>query len=431
MSYSSADVNCAHCGKLPSNRADSSVPTIPCKLCQDADLAISFCDRKCYDAGIQRHTDKNCAGQVRNIDWLAKENWAHFCSPACRVQLVADRVRLRPVEHTDNQRIFMIKNDPIVQQFQLYGRPNSASEVQQNFTQGYVLTNTPLKSTIGSKSKGRLRYVFAIEPRQDKAGVRAVQPQSSQALHDLDADGYIGNLAIEVTLTPRGKQNTLLELMSGVNIPKLEPQPKKVFEYPSAEDLQTIAHAVLFYEIHPNFWRQGLMGEAIRAVLPFIFNILRLPSVIIDPIVGNAASIRLASKLGFVQREDKTSLTGEKQHVFELTRAEWEKGRKGKKKSNKKKKGKKAADGPGEDKAAGGEDDGEGDAEPATINAADPAEVGAGQSDMDRACCRWCQIPSHRCTLGCSGCDWAFWCSQACKTADLTFVSGHKRECDR
>ncbi|GAA6011929.1 hypothetical protein JCM10207_003432 [Rhodosporidiobolus poonsookiae] len=348
---------------------------------------------KCYDAGYRRHQNKDCAGPAGlSVDWLDTNNWNHFCPPSSRVE------PRRSAFHTDNDRVFKIKNDPMVQMFQLYGNLQSSRQVKSDFTHGYAYNNVPAMSSTGSRCNGRMRYVFGIEPRQDSAGIRAVQPQRSSARHALDAEGYIGNLAIAIVGMPPNKQRSLLDLVyPGTQLPELEPKPGKIFD----------------------FWGQGIMGEAISAILPFIFQVLHLPSVIIDPLVGNTSSVRLAQKLGFARRPDKITPLGTKHHVFELTRAMWESQPKGKKERNKKKKARKAG-------ANGG-----GEADDAAADDADPPEVALSQSSMDRACCRWCQIPSHRCTLGCSGCQWAFWCSQACKTADLTYAGGHATECDR
>jgi len=40
-----------------------------------------------------------------------------------------------------------------------------------------------------------------------------------------------------------------------------------------------------------------------------------------------------------------------------------------------------------------------------------------------------CQLADSNAKIGCSKCDWAFWCCQACKTADVTYEAGHTREC--
>ena len=67
--------------------------------------------------------------------------------------------------------------------------------------------------------------------------------------------------------------------------------------------------AEIGYILHPGFWGQGLMFEALSALLPYAFD--RLPEIDaltaeIDP--RNEGSARLLAKLGFVEthREAKT-----------------------------------------------------------------------------------------------------------------------------
>lgn len=58
------------------------------------------------------------------------------------------------------------------------------------------------------------------------------------------------------------------------------------------------------YELHPDFWRRGIMTEALRAVIQFSFGMQDLMQVHrIEALVapGNLASNRLLEKLGFVQ----------------------------------------------------------------------------------------------------------------------------------
>lgn len=123
------------------------------------------------------------------------------------------------------------------------------------------------------------------------------------------------------------------------------------------------------------------MTEAIKEVNNFCFNTLRLPRVVIDPLASNVASLKLAETLGFKQVGEKMGRKG-LQKIFELTRADWEKGRKAKKGSKKKKKPAAAVGGVGEGAAA---------SEAAAADADDPPEVAAGFSvGGEEPCCRWC-----------------------------------------
>ena len=57
----------------------------------------------------------------------------------------------------------------------------------------------------------------------------------------------------------------------------------------------------LGYMLHPNFWRLGIMTEAIRAGLEFGFRRMKLHSVEANTSVANVASQNLLLKNGFVQ----------------------------------------------------------------------------------------------------------------------------------
>jgi RimJ/RimL family protein N-acetyltransferase len=89
-------------------------------------------------------------------------------------------------------------------------------------------------------------------------------------------------------------------------------------------------HAEFGYLLHPNYWGQGFATEASRAVLKYAFEVAKMRRVtaIIDH--RNAASIRVAERLG-MRREatfvDYTKLKGEwvTEHIFALLETEWQK----------------------------------------------------------------------------------------------------------
>ena len=57
--------------------------------------------------------------------------------------------------------------------------------------------------------------------------------------------------------------------------------------------------AEIGYELASQFWRQGIMSEALRAVLCYGFEIKELQFVIAEIMLENLASRRLLEKLGF------------------------------------------------------------------------------------------------------------------------------------
>ncbi|BGP70325.1 hypothetical protein RTBOTA2_002534 [Rhodotorula toruloides] len=447
---------CFACGARPGSKAAPSETVTLCKRCAFADVPVSFCDSKCYERAKERHEKQNCVGQTNRRIFLDEpESWKHFCTPGCRVEIVSPRLRLRPVEIEDDKRIFAVKNERLVSSQQLYGVIDDPSIVLPFFTAGYLANNIPALESEGSPVAGRTRYVWAIEPRLNKDGTRMVEAKTVEGVkHDLDANGYIGNIAVQILVKPGGQRGS-----------EFEPKPGKIFCYPSEEELANSPYeAVLFYELHPNFWRQGLMTEAIKAVIPFVFTTLKLPRIIIDPVSSNEASLALAEKLGFprigeVDRKSVSFFKHSRQIRYELTREQWLKTKKPSKSKAKKKRRKGAAteaagEAEGQDEPEAerketevetkdGVNEGQEDVPKGESDAADIGVMGTQQTGEDAATtngdevvpveartCRWCQVPSHHGVLECGGCKWAFWCSQPCKTAELTYHNGaHYLQC--
>ncbi len=66
--------------------------------------------------------------------------------------------------------------------------------------------------------------------------------------------------------------------------------------------------AEIGYILHRAYWRQGLMREALQALIPYLFDNFDLPKLVADVEPNNVASIRLLCSLGFVEtsRASKT-----------------------------------------------------------------------------------------------------------------------------
>ncbi len=60
------------------------------------------------------------------------------------------------------------------------------------------------------------------------------------------------------------------------------------------------ANVLIFgYDLHKDFWGQGLMPEAIRRAIPYCFDTLKADYIRIGVYVWNRQSIRVAEKCGF------------------------------------------------------------------------------------------------------------------------------------
>ena len=90
--------------------------------------------------------------------------------------------------------------------------------------------------------------------------------------------------------------------------------------------------AELGYWLAEDFWRQGIMGEAVKKLISFGFDDLKLRRLIIPAFSDNAASNGLAKKLGFhyegkLRQAAVCKATGEihDENLHSLLRDEWRK----------------------------------------------------------------------------------------------------------
>ncbi|MEL6307223.1 MAG: GNAT family protein [Chloroflexota bacterium] len=89
-------------------------------------------------------------------------------------------------------------------------------------------------------------------------------------------------------------------------------------------------HAEIGYELHPDYWRKGIMREAVTAVINFCFDELQVHRIEADVTVGNVASKGLLESLGFMHegtwRERVATSTGDYASLwfFGLLKREWQ-----------------------------------------------------------------------------------------------------------
>ncbi|MDN7228402.1 GNAT family N-acetyltransferase [Planococcus sp. N064] len=84
------------------------------------------------------------------------------------------------------------------------------------------------------------------------------------------------------------------------------------------------------YELHPDYWRKGLMQEAVQAVLLYAFDHLDLVRMGAVTFPDNGASSRLLKKLGFMEEGKLRSYLyqGGQSHdalLFSLLKSDWTK----------------------------------------------------------------------------------------------------------
>lgn len=66
-------------------------------------------------------------------------------------------------------------------------------------------------------------------------------------------------------------------------------------------DFDHFSRAELGYELSMEYWHQGIMSEALRAVIPFGFNEIEMHRIQASVFPANKASIKLLEKFGFKQ----------------------------------------------------------------------------------------------------------------------------------
>ena len=115
------------------------------------------------------------------------------------------------------------------------------------FVAGYVQNNIPCLDILGSPYKDRRRYVFGIEPRLSKDRVRSLTPQPEEVegiRHLLDAEGYIGNIAIE--LSGKGGKGYVLDWLNVSGRKSgIAPIKGQVFSFPTRDEIRDRIQATI------------------------------------------------------------------------------------------------------------------------------------------------------------------------------------------
>ena len=90
--------------------------------------------------------------------------------------------------------------------------------------------------------------------------------------------------------------------------------------------------AELGYWIGESYWRQGYVSEAVKELINFGFNKLKLRRLVIPAFIENKGSNALAKKLGFtfegtLRKACKAKSTGKihDEHIYGLLKSEWKK----------------------------------------------------------------------------------------------------------
>jgi ribosomal-protein-alanine N-acetyltransferase len=86
--------------------------------------------------------------------------------------------------------------------------------------------------------------------------------------------------------------------------------------------------AELGYELHPDYWRKGIMTEALETVISWGFQKFELNRIEACPLSSNTASLGILLKLGFtiegtLRERIKFNDVFEDQHYLSILRDEW------------------------------------------------------------------------------------------------------------
>ncbi|KAL7425172.1 hypothetical protein Q5752_000860 [Cryptotrichosporon argae] len=294
-----------------------------------------------------------------------------FRTPSCAaLELRTERLVLRQVQVGDTAAIRRIKTEPLVNRTQLYGQP-SVFDIRDHFQARYVRSSIPRLSIANEHCRDA--YIFAITLQDPSAATLNPPGKVKPANRLTSAEGYIGNIGLALS-----QQKTEAVLM---------PVAGRPFAMPSLVDTAAAGlDGSLFYELHPQLHGQGLMGEAVAAVLRFAVEDAGCARVYADPTRGNEASVALCTRNGLqYERESTDNAYGKPQLFYRISRQEWF------------------------------------DRNRAGV----VLDHHGGQS-----VCRWCMDPrAPPPTFQCEHCDWARYCSRECQYADWALDGGHQAEC--
>ncbi|KZV96764.1 hypothetical protein EXIGLDRAFT_403494 [Exidia glandulosa HHB12029] len=227
----------------------------------------------------------NCERKLRGTPGSSKPNWytgnfRDLLTPNTMMRFETPRLVVRSVKPADTAWTYSVKGDPRVNKYQLYGQPSSKADAA-SFAHGYIRDR--ILTIEGLRRDGvveRHRYVFAITPKASEIPTpksnaiprKTGLPPFPPLPHEDDI--YIGNIAFELhpladALAGRTTQN--YQGPNVIRVPSDEP-----FVWPDIESASARAEldqwtAVLFYEIAPQYWGQGLMLKAILSIADFVF----------------------------------------------------------------------------------------------------------------------------------------------------------------
>ena len=96
-------------------------------------------------------------------------------------------------------------------------------------------------------------------------------------------------------------------------------------------DVQNQRMASVGYRLHPAYWRQGIVTEALRRAVDFVFSETELRRLEATADVRNVASLRVLEKCGFIRegtvRQGKMVSVYCDYAIFGLLRSDWEEGK--------------------------------------------------------------------------------------------------------
>lgn len=96
-------------------------------------------------------------------------------------------------------------------------------------------------------------------------------------------------------------------------------------------DVQNQRMASVGYRLHPAYWRQGIVTEALRRAVDFVFSETELQRLEATADVRNVASLRVLEKCGFIRegtvRQGKMVSVYCDYAIFGLLRSDWEEGK--------------------------------------------------------------------------------------------------------
>lgn len=152
--------------------------------------------------------------------------------------------------------------------------------------------------------------------------LRELQPDDAEEIFQLRSDEKVNALIDRKTATSIDEAYQFINNIANAQnknegimwVITLKDSPKLIGTIVYWNIIKEKDQAEIGYELLPQYYRKGIMQEALLKVIDFGFETLGLKSIMADPKAINLPSVRLLEKCGFMKKGE----TGEEYLIYEL-----------------------------------------------------------------------------------------------------------------